>query len=67
MFCDSRHADTIPGVGPETGGVVDFARFTRVLDSIALLEAADLNAELWTGACCQTLDPYLHAYSSGLQ
>ena len=30
----------IPGVGPETGGVVDFARFPRVLDAIRLLEAA---------------------------
>ena len=46
-----EHADTIPGVGPETGGVVDFARFPRVLDSIQLLEAAELDAsKFWTAA-----------------
>ena len=41
-----EHADTIPGVGPETGGVVDFARFPRVLDAITLLEAG--GADAWT-------------------
>ena len=44
-----EHADTIPGVGPETGGVVNFARFPRVLDCIRLLEAKEPNAlGLWT-------------------
>lgn len=48
MRPNMRYADSIPGVGAECGGTVNFARFTRALDCILLIEHGDATAATWT-------------------
>ena len=45
-----RYADSIPGVGAECGGTVNFARFSRALDCIIIIEHGDERAQSWTAA-----------------
>ena len=49
MHPNMRYADSIPGVGAECGGTVNFARFTRALDCIILIEHGDADAKSWGG------------------
>ena len=41
MHPNLNFADSIPGVGAESGGTVNFARFTRAIDCSIIIEHGD--------------------------
>ena len=57
-----RFADTIPGVGAECGGTVNFARFGRALDCILLIEHGDSEAQTWTATDRRTMRAFVSQF-----